>query len=146
MGLDIFGAYDIIRVENKNSSFKSKYGKSSPEANWAKIFLLSLSLTRFVKEASGFAAGARSFIEKIKSSRKEESRMAEYFLCKSMTVDSNLGKLILDVNSTHGFPTAEQALRSVTQLPNPHGWRLVRVADVSVKVTAQAEPEPEEEK
>ena len=72
--------------------------------------------------------------------------MAEYFLCKSMTVDSNLGKLILDVNSTHGFQTAEQALRSVTQLPNPHGWRLVRVADVSVKVTAQAEPEPEEEK
>ena len=73
--------------------------------------------------------------------------MAKYFVCRSLTTDSNLGKLILDVNSVIGFPTAEQALQSlqsVTQL-NPHGWKLVRIAEVSVKVTAQAEPEPETE-
>ena len=34
------------------------------------IFVLNLPLTRFVKEASGFAAGARSFIEKIKFQQK----------------------------------------------------------------------------
>ena len=71
--------------------------------------------------------------------------MAKYFLCKNITTDSNLGKLILDVNSTHGFQTAEQALRSVTQLQNPHGWKLVRITEVSVKITAQAESEPETE-
>ena len=111
------------------------------------IFVLNLPLTRFVfvKEAFGFAAGARSFIEKIKFQQKGGKMAAKYFLCRGLTTDSSLGKLILDVNSVVGFQTAEQALKSVTQLQNPHGWRLVRIAEVSVKVTVQAEPEPETE-
>ena len=71
MGLDIFGAYDIIRVENKNSSFKSKYGKSSPEANWAEIFFYSAYLRR------DFSVGTHVIAEKINEGGRPRSLLTK---------------------------------------------------------------------